>query len=171
MIMRKTILIIISLLTIVISCSKKQENKVVKKIEPKVVTYITHYVDSSASSSGCKYTKLYISRFYKAKVENKYFKKLFSTYGKYNMQYNFGSIYTCTGFDTDKDDVSSLERLPLMEKMIERSNIPFSEYAFIHRYKIYSPNTGETTTYVDLVYTDKTKTKYIEAKDWVLKTE
>ena len=169
--MKKTLLVFLTISIIIISCSNKQEKKVVKIVEPKVVTYITHYIDSSANSRGCKYTKLHISRFYKAKIENRYFKKLFSTYGKYNMKYNLGSIYTCLGFNTDKDDVSSLDELPLMEKMINRSNVPFSEYAFIHRYKIYSPNTGETTTYVDLVYTDKSKTKFIDCKDWTLKIE
>jgi hypothetical protein len=93
------------------------------------------------------------------------------TYAKDNMKYNLGSIYTCLGFNPDNDDVSSLDRLPLMEKMIEKSNIPFSEYAFVHRYKVYSPTTGETTTYVDLIYTDKSKSKYIDCKDWILKTE
>ena len=60
--MKKTLLVFLTISIIIISCSNKQEKKVVKIVEPKVVTYITHYIDSSANSRGCKYTKLHISR-------------------------------------------------------------------------------------------------------------
>lgn len=154
-----------------LSCSDKKERIVIKKVEPKVVSYINNYIDSSSKSQDSRYTPLYTSRLYKAKVDSKYFKKLFSTYEKFNIRYSLGSLYTSIGFNEDNDDASALNTLPLMEKMIILSKIPCSQYAFVHRYKIYSNLTGKTTTYVDLIYTDRTETKYISSKQWSIKTE
>ena len=168
--MKKTLLVFLTISIIIISCSNKQEYKPIKKIEPKSVLKVKHFIDSMAKSEGNIYTPIYTSKFYKARIDKYNIKKLSSFYKRKGMNYETAEIYTIFGIN-ENCNVSTLNKLPLMDKMITEGKIPFVLYAFIHRYKIKNQVTGETTTYVSLIYTDKSKNEYLNIIEWTLKTE